>query len=103
MTAEAHRGAVQRIACLFCELIVRLRAVGLADRDSCVMPFTQIELADAIGVSAVHANRTIQDLRATGLIALDANTLTIKDWPGLKAFCGFDARYLHLVDDSHAA
>jgi len=60
--------AYERIAHLFCELFMRLKAIGLNDGNSFQMPITQSELADATGLSTVHVNRTMQDLRASGLI-----------------------------------
>ncbi len=56
---------------------------------------TQNELADAVGISAVHVNRTLQELRAAGLITLTKNKLTVKDWEGLKTLGEFDPTYLH--------
>ncbi|MYZ48095.1 Crp/Fnr family transcriptional regulator [Propylenella binzhouense] len=91
-----RREAYNRVAHVFCELLVRLNAVGLARNHSCEMPFTQIEFADATGISTVHVNRMIQDLRSAGLIVLRGGMLTAPDWAGLKAAGGFDPGYLHM-------
>lgn len=93
-----RRTASQRIAHLFCELLVRLQAVGLAHGDAYDFPLTQAELADAAGLSTVHVNRTLQELRAAGLITLRGKQLTIVDVERLKAMAGFDPAYLHLAD-----
>ncbi|MGQ7793100.1 Crp/Fnr family transcriptional regulator [Faunimonas sp. B44] len=91
-----RRDGYQRIAHIMCEILVRMREVGLTDDHSCPMPISQTELADATGLSAVHANRVIQDLRADGLIVLKGGMFTALDWPALKAAAAFDPTYLHL-------
>ena len=90
------RPASQRIAHLFCELLLRLEAVGRVTQNSYAFPFTQLEIADTMGLSDVHVNRTLQELRGLGLIALKHRTLTILDVEGLKAYCRFTPNYLHL-------
>lgn len=74
-----RRVALERLAHLFCEVFERLRAIGLVEDDSCNFPVTQVDLADATGLSVVHLNRTIQELRASQLISLRGRTLTIPD------------------------
>jgi CRP-like cAMP-binding protein len=91
-----QRTATERIAHLLCELFFRLRAVGLTTDLTCDLPVTQAELADASGLSAVHVNRTIQELRAADLIVLRGRTLTILDLEALKTVALFNPNYLHL-------
>jgi CRP-like cAMP-binding protein len=91
-----QRTAFERIAHMLCELFLRLRGVGLADRDRCEFPITQTELADAIGLTPVHVNRTLQDMRAQGLISLQDKQLIIPDLERLQAAALFNANYLHL-------
>jgi len=91
-----QRDATERLAHLFCEIFVRLRAVGLTNGHSCELPVTQGQLADATGLSAVHVNRTLQDLRAAGLVSLRGKTLTISDLEALQRAALFNANYLHL-------
>jgi CRP-like cAMP-binding protein len=98
-----QREAYERMAHLFCELMVRLRAVGLADDHGCDLPITQGEFADAIGVSTVHVNRVLQEMRANGLIELKGDRLNIPDWETLKRTGDFDPTYLHLKRDQAAA
>jgi DNA-binding transcriptional regulator LsrR (DeoR family) len=57
---------------------------------------TQAELGDALGISTVHVNRTLQELRAAGLIRLQGARLTVLDWEALKEVGEFDPTYLHL-------
>ncbi|WFU20852.1 Crp/Fnr family transcriptional regulator [Bradyrhizobium sp. CB1717] len=91
-----RRSAFERVAHLFCEIFERLRAVGLIDGNSCALPVTQTDLADATGLSVVHANRTIQELRASGLIVLKDRTLTIGDLGALKNAAMYSPGYLRL-------
>ena len=91
-----RRDAFSRMAHLLCELRVKLKAVGLAEDDTFDLPFTQVELADAIGTSNVHVNRVLQELRAKDLIRSKGTQVTIPDWEKLKEVAGFDPLYLHL-------
>jgi CRP-like cAMP-binding protein len=94
-----QREALERTAHLLCELFLRLRVAGLASGTSCEFPVTQADLADAIGLSPVHVNRTLQKLRVAGLISLSGRTLTIHDLEELKRVALFSANYLHLDRD----
>ena len=100
---NGKREASRAMAYLLCEMVVRLRAVGLAQDHHCDLPFTQTELADALGISSVHANRVLQSLRGAGLILLEERTLTVLDWEGLKGAGDFDPSYLHLEPSAGAA
>lgn len=91
-----RREAYARMAHLFCELITRLEAVGLVLDRSCDLPMTQIELADALGITPVHVNRTMRDLKAAELLTLSGRRLSVLDWDGLKTAAEFDPTYLHL-------
>ena len=75
---------------------MRLRAVGLADGNAIELPITQTELGDALGLSTVHVNRVLQELRGDDLITLRGRFLSVQDWPGLKEAGEFDPTYLHL-------
>jgi CRP-like cAMP-binding protein len=88
--------AYARIAHLICELFTRLRALGLADAEGFDLPLTQAELGDALGLSTVHVNRSLQKLRADGLIATTNRRVVVKDWERLKEAGEFDPVYLHL-------
>ncbi len=103
MTSIGQRKAYPRIAHLLCEMLVRLRAVGLANGDSCNWPITQAEIGDALGVTTVHVNRVLQDMRADGLIELKGERLNIPDWDRLKEAGDFDPTYLHLEQGNLAA
>jgi CRP-like cAMP-binding protein len=96
MIGLGRRDAYARIAHLFCELFVRHRAVRLTNGDGFDLHATQAELGDALGLSTVHVNRVLQDLRKDGLIALRGKRLTILKWDELKRAGEFDPLYLHL-------
>lgn len=91
-----QRSAISRMAHLFCELHVRLDAVGRARPDGYEFPLTQRELSECLGLTVVHANRTIQELRRRGLIELESRQLTILDRRGLEGVAEFDPSYLYL-------
>jgi CRP-like cAMP-binding protein len=91
-----QRSAYERMAHLLCEFFIRLQGVGLANGDSCELPMTQAELADALGLSTVHVNRTLQELRANRLITLRGKTLVIHDLGALEQAALFNPNYLHL-------
>ncbi|MGX5776107.1 Crp/Fnr family transcriptional regulator [Methylorubrum zatmanii] len=94
-----QRLATERLGHLFCELFLRLRAVGMTNETSCEFPITQADLGDAMGLSTVHINRTLKELRASGLIRLRGRQLTIPDLPALQAASLFDPSYLHYERD----
>jgi CRP-like cAMP-binding protein len=98
-----RREAYTRMAHVLCELLTRLRAVGLADDNACDLPITQGEFADAIGVTPVHVNRVLQQMRTEGLIELKGVRLNIPDWERLKQAGEFDPTYLHLESTQAAA
>ncbi|MHB2208008.1 Crp/Fnr family transcriptional regulator [Methylobacterium sp. CM6257] len=97
MAGLGRREARGRLAHLFCELYLRLKAVGLVDGYTLPLPLRQHDLADALGLTSVHVNRTVKDLRAEGLISLRSRRLEILDWPGLQAAGEFSPHYLHLA------
>jgi CRP-like cAMP-binding protein len=92
-----RRSALERLAHLICEQFVRLSVVGLAKHgEPSRFYITQTDLADASGLSLVHVNKTLQQLKEKGLIGRNPNLLEILDWEGLKTVAGFDQTYLHL-------
>ncbi|WP_264045652.1 helix-turn-helix domain-containing protein [Methylobacterium flocculans] len=92
------RSPQERIAHLFCELLVRWQTIGLASGQSYLLPLTAADLADTTGLSTVHVNRALQALRHQGVIDLTGGHLTILNLPRLKALGEFRANYLHLGD-----
>jgi CRP-like cAMP-binding protein len=96
MMGMGRRSAKARIAHLFCEVFLRMRAAGLVEKDRCRFPVTQTHLSDALGLSVVHTNRVLQELRGEGLIAFRGGELHVLNWPGLEAAGEFETSYLHL-------
>jgi CRP-like cAMP-binding protein len=96
------RSAIERIAHLFCELLVRMRVVGRTEGDSFELSVTQGELGDTTGLSNVHVNRSLQVLRRRGLIELKGRRLTILNLPRLRATAEFKSNYLHLGERTAA-
>jgi CRP-like cAMP-binding protein len=91
-----QRTAFERIAHLLVELYLRLKTVGRTHDHGCDFPLTQNDLADATGLTAVHVNRTLQELRKEKLIELDRKQLRILDLDRLMDVAMFNANYLHL-------
>jgi CRP-like cAMP-binding protein len=90
------RDAVTRTAHLLCEVVTKMKAVGLCDGLVCDLPLTQQVLADAAGLSMVHMNRSLQFLRKMKLITFRDRVLDVIDWEGLNEAGDFDPSYLHL-------
>jgi CRP-like cAMP-binding protein len=103
MVGMGRRPADRQIAHLICELLYRLRSVGLAEGDRFEFPVTQEEVADTVGMSSVHVNRVLQQLRAEGMIGQQGRVLIVLDEPRLCAFADFDPNYLHLTPRSNVA
>jgi len=91
-----RRDARGRIAHLLCEFAMRLRSAGLLEGDSYELPMTQDQIADATGLTAVHVNRTLQEMRRTGLIHTERRMVKVNDWDRLAALGDFNPQYLHL-------
>jgi len=90
-----QRSPLERLSHLFVELYYRLRAVGLATGLSFDLPITQNHLAEANGLSVVHLNRTLQEMRREELIELSDRQLRINDIERLKQIAMFNSNYLH--------
>lgn len=102
MVGMGRRTAYARVAHLLCEVFLRLKRMDLVQNDRCRFPITQTHLADAVGLSGVHTNRVLQQLRASGLIELRSRELIVRDWNGLAAAGEFDPAYLHVQVDRAA-
>jgi CRP-like cAMP-binding protein len=96
LVAMGRRSALGHFAHLICELFLRLQAVGQTDGYSFMLPATQAELGDTLGISTVHVNRVVQELRTDRLITWQGETVTILDWERLRQVADFDPTYLYL-------
>jgi CRP-like cAMP-binding protein len=98
---HGSRDSVERIAHLMCEMLIRYRIVGETTDDSFPFLLTQDELADATGMTPVHVNRMLRQLREEGLIDLRERVLTVLDPQGLQRRAKYDSTYLHLTRTEH--
>lgn len=89
------RQALERLAHLFCELASRLEVVGLMEDRRFQLPFTQSDLADACGLSGVHVNRTVKELRRRNLLTWESQMVEFVDRKALEELAEFDPDYLH--------
>jgi CRP-like cAMP-binding protein len=103
MVGIGRRSAHQRIAHVICEMLVKSKAVGLANDNAFHWPVTQSEIGDALGLSTVHVNRVLQDLRKDGLLVFERGEVSIPNWEALKEAGEFDPTYLHLDREEDAA
>jgi CRP-like cAMP-binding protein len=98
ITSLGRREALARVAHLICELVFRLQTVGLAGDLYVPICWTQVDVADACGISAVHANRVVQELRRLNLVEWTNKHLKIRDWDALAALAEFTGDYLREQD-----
>jgi CRP-like cAMP-binding protein len=91
-----RRAAIARVAHLFCEMRIRLQLVGLAEESGYMLKITQAELAECTGLTGVHVNRTLKELRERGLLEFQRGTVSIRDIGRLERLAEFDPDYLYL-------
>lgn len=91
-----QRNALERTAHLFCELHARLGLVGMADNNSFLLPFTQVELSQCLAISPVHTNRVLRELRERNLLQFARRKVQIENPHALRKLAGFDPGYLHI-------
>ncbi|WP_234680865.1 Crp/Fnr family transcriptional regulator [Bradyrhizobium monzae] len=90
-----QRPAPARLAHVMIELRERLKIIGRVDGASFEMPLTQEQIGEALGITAVHANRVIRQLREEGIVELHRGRVTVLDERKLSELADFDGRYLH--------
>lgn len=95
IVSMGRRSSTERVAHLICELYLRARNIGLTGDGEFALPLSQLVLADALGMTAVHINRVLKELRLTGAMALKRGSVTILDPGKLVQIAGFDENYLH--------
>lgn len=97
MLGMGRRPALQHLAHFFCEIFIRHDAIGATFDGRCDLPISQNELADALGMSLVHLNRTLLEIRKTDLVDWSRGRLTIYNLKRLEEISEFDPTYLHLA------
>jgi CRP-like cAMP-binding protein len=98
-----RRDARTRTAHMLCEFAIRLEMAGLGERCNYELPMTQEQLADALGLTSVHTNRTLMSLGEDGIIARSQRAVRVEDWAQLQKVGDFDPAYLHLQGAAPAA
>lgn len=91
-----RRSAIARVAHFFCETLLRLQVIGQASGGSYTLGMTQSELAECMGVTAVHVNRTLKQLRDDGLVEFRDGIVSILDFERLTRVAEFDPDYLSI-------
>ncbi|MDB5454295.1 MAG: Crp/Fnr family transcriptional regulator [Caulobacteraceae bacterium] len=94
---HGRRDARERMAHLLYEMLIRFRMIGQAGDNSYPLPVTQDQLADATGMTPMHVNRTLKQLRHDGIVEFRQGRVTIPDPAQLKKVARFEADYLHLM------
>ncbi|WP_157944697.1 Crp/Fnr family transcriptional regulator [Mangrovicella endophytica] len=89
-----RKKATPRIAHLLCEIGIRLERAGLGSRQGFELELTQEQIGDAVGLTSVHVNRSMQALRADGLIVTKRQMMSIPDWNRLAEAAEFAPAYL---------
>jgi CRP-like cAMP-binding protein len=102
MLNVGRRDAFTAIAHLLCEFAMRAEAAGISQGTRYELPLTQEQLADAVGLTSVHVNRTLMRLEAEGHIRRSRRIIEIDDWHNLAKVADFEPRYLHLGNSAIA-
>lgn len=95
ITSMGRRSSIERVAHLMCELYVRARNTGVTSDEDFNLPLSQTLMADSLGMTPVHLNRVLKELRKTGAMTLQRGSLKITDPQTLIQVAGFDENYLH--------
>ncbi|HVF83157.1 MAG TPA: Crp/Fnr family transcriptional regulator [Sphingomicrobium sp.] len=95
ITSMGRRASIERVAHLMCELYIRARNIGLAPEISFILPLSQRLLADSLGMTPVHLNRVLKELRVSGALNVKRGSVILNDLAELVNIAGFDDNYLH--------
>jgi CRP-like cAMP-binding protein len=96
IVSVGRRDAVSRVAHLLGELYLRLEVLGLAARHRFALPITQLDIGDATGLTSIHVNRMLKQLRESNIVTVRGGEVLIHDWAGLQRLAELDAAYLYL-------
>jgi CRP-like cAMP-binding protein len=96
LVSLGRRSAIGRVAHLFCEMHARLSLVDLADPGGFPLKLTQTDLAECLGLTSVHVNRVLRQLREAGLAKFRDGRVDILNHAELKRIAEFDGQYLHI-------
>jgi CRP-like cAMP-binding protein len=96
LVAMGRRSAAAQMAHFVCEMFLRLQVIGQTQDRRFRLPLTQMELGDIMGLSSVHVNRVLQDLRGRALLQWQEQVVTILNWDKLSELAEFDPTYLSM-------
>jgi len=97
-----RQSARSRLAHFICEMLVRLGRIQSSDNaPSLNMPFTQEDLGDILGLTAVHINRTLQTLKSDGVVSMDNHKIRVLDIAMLMRIADFESMYLGISGQGH--
>jgi CRP-like cAMP-binding protein len=96
-----RKSAKARVSHIMCEMSMRMQAAGLGTRTSFEFPATQEQLAEASGLTSVHVNRTLQEIRGESLLTFSKGRVEVNDWDALANVAEFDGAYLMLDGPPH--
>lgn len=99
LVVKGRFSSLEHMAHLFCEHLVRAAVVGLETKGEFPFPITQTDLADAMGISTVHVNRTLRELRAMNLVQWEHGRLRVLDEQNLRRLGQFDESFLHVKNE----
>jgi CRP-like cAMP-binding protein len=95
LVSIGRRSAIERTAHIFVELAERMSLVGLATETEFKCPLSQFVLADALGLTSIHINRVLRQLRELGMLTLRKGTVKFHDLDGLRKLAGFEGGCLN--------
>lgn len=95
IVSMGRRSSAERVAHLMCELYLRAERASDVQEDEVSLPLPQAVLADALGMTPVHINRVLKELRKSGAMEIRRGSLLIRDPRKLVQIAGFDDNYLH--------
>ena len=96
LVAAGRLSPTSQIAHFILEMYMRLRLIDMTNGFEFRLPLSQTDLSDAMGLSLVHVNRTLQQLRRSGLIDWQGEIVRILDWEALNQIAEFNDTYLNL-------
>lgn len=95
IVSMGRRSSIERVAHLMCELYLRAAPIDDVSAGNVSLPLSQVVLADALGMTPVHINRVLKELRGSGAMDIKRGSLVILDPSKLIRVAGFDNNYLH--------
>jgi CRP-like cAMP-binding protein len=96
LVSIGRRSALGRVAHVLCELYERFNIVGMTDGTSYLLPLTQVDLAECLGLTPIHINRTLRALRLQRLVTFRSNRVIIDDLEALQKVAEYNPNYLFL-------